>query len=95
MSIFRNMRLKIFIYHNPDTEEPEKVYEFPWCEATSNEISLGGRNLFSKEPMKRPVLLITDTYLTEIKNQRYTVTESELFPNKHIKQQSESGQSEI
>jgi hypothetical protein len=80
------MRLKIYIFHNPETEEPEKVYEFPWCEATHNEIAMAGRNMFTKEPMKRPIMFIQPVYLTELTDQRHTVTNAELFPSAYLKQ---------
>lgn len=68
------MRLKMFIWHNPTTEMPEKVYEFPLCCASQHEIrEHGGRNMFSSSPLEYPLLFILPNYLTEIPEQRHAV----------------------
>ena len=72
------MRLKMFIWHNPATQEPEKVYQFPWSSAEVYEISLYGRNMFTKKPMQRPIFSIPEIYLTEIKGQFHTATIEEI-----------------
>jgi hypothetical protein len=82
------MRLKMFIWHNPTTEMPEKVYEFPWSDANILEIITHGKEMFSSEPMQRPVFSVMPFHLTEIKNQRYTVQQED------YKQKNES-QSEV
>lgn len=86
LKLIMSMRLKMFIWHNPTTEQPEKVYEFPWSEAHTHELALYGRSMFSRQPCQRPIIQIPEGYLTEIKNQRHTVTFDEL---KKIQSQGE------
>jgi hypothetical protein len=70
------MRLKMFIFHNP-AGFPEKVFSFPWSDAIISEIATMGMDMYSRDPMKRPILHIHAENLTEIKNQLYTVTEED------------------
>lgn len=67
------MRLKVFTWHNPSTEQPEIVYEFPYTEATGLEIGTYGRDMYSSRPMERPLLFILPNFLTELKKLRHTV----------------------
>lgn len=83
------MRLKMYIWHNPETEQPEKVYEFPWSEAAIHQISTYGRNMFSRKPMEQPILHIPFHYLTEIKNQQYSVSQDEIRAHQSQAQQEQ------
>ena len=81
------MRLKMFIWHNPETEQPEKVYEFPWSHLHGHEKVLIGTSAYTRQPCQRPLIQIPANYLTEIKNQRYTATPDEM---KTIQSQTEA-----
>ena len=75
------MKISAFLYHNPETEQPERVYQFPWFMASASERVFGSYRLFSKEPIQRPLIMITDNYLTRIKGGEVDVELTDDYPN--------------
>ena len=64
------MRLKIFIYHNPVTEEPIVVYEYPWFLTQGETFYAQRKDMYTFFPGIKPILFIEDNLVTEIRNQR-------------------------
>ena len=73
------MRLKIYNFNNPITKQTEEVYEYPWEYAPQSYFKYCSKgswlelNLYTKEPMKFPILLIPSKFTKEIPNQRWSI----------------------
>lgn len=63
------MRLRIYILTDPRTRKIEQVYEYPSCLA-SPILLRNGATLVSREPMRIPILIVPNEYLTEREGMR-------------------------
>lgn len=65
------MTLKMFLLKDPKTGKIEEVYDYPDCLA-SPAIRYAGCQLVSREPLRIPILIVPNEYLTEMENCRAT-----------------------